>query len=455
MKLQIKTLILINKFNILKGENKMGYSVKFIHTADIHLGSLFTIGTEQVDNYVNCAFEKIIDYAIAEQVDFILISGDLYDKDNKSLKANKFFTEQCLRLLEKDINIYMVTGNHDARANEKEIFKLPENIFICDSELGSMFEVKNSENAVIARIFGQSYRGKEEGRKLYTSYNPSDEAVLNIGMLHTALEGNNFRYVPCTLENLKEKSKISYWALGHIHQYKIVNESSPLVVYPGIPQGRDIGEEGQGGCVLVKYNENNNFNIKFLPCAAVVWKQINININTAAQKVPENITELINLIKAKAIELLESKALNNENILEGYAVRWIVQGESIVKDILDESEEDIEELIRVELNDALMCYKPYIYTDSLDLIIDKPHASIEELKENNKTFQEIYDICLNCKIDNEFKSSLISSFGQVYDRNFDRENLNYLKLPLEEESFNAILKKAEGLIVNSFLEGSK
>lgn len=432
----------------------MEYSVRFIHTADIHLGSIFTINGEEENNYVNSALKKIMDYAIAEKVDFILISGDLYDKDSKSLKANKFFIEQCNRLLHKNINIYMVTGNHDARINEKEIFKLPENLFICDSEENTMFEVKNIENTVIARIFGESYRGREESRKLYDSYNPPDKAVLNIGMLHTALEGNNHRYVPCTLENLKGKDKIDYWALGHIHQYKIVNEASPLVVYPGIPQGRDIAEEGQGGCLLVEYSEGNNFNIRFLPCAAVIWKQVTVNINTA-QKVPENLTELINLIKGKALELREELISRNENIAEGYAVRWIIGGESNVKDIIDESEEDIEELIREELNNELMNYKPYVYTDSLEVAIDKPYGSLEELKEDNKTFQEIYDIVSKCRKDEELKSELINSFGQVYDRNFDRENYNYLKLPIEEESFNTILKKAEGLIIDSFLEGSR
>lgn len=441
----------------------MTFPVKFIHTADIHLGSLLNIEKQRNSFAVNNAFMRIVDYALEENVDFIIISGDLYDRDNKSLKANKFFSEQCERLLKKNINIYIATGNHDALSSTADIFKLPLNVFLCDSESSSIFEVRNSTEKLIARIYGQSYRGREEGRKLYDNYNGIEDGIINIGILHTALENDNYKYVPCTLEDLVQKKGISYWALGHIHKYKIIRQNEPVVIYPGIPQGRDIGEEGIGGCVLVKYDEQGKIKNEFLPTAEVVWKRIYININED-QSSPENITELINLIKLKAEELTASKKYDfdtekTDELMEnaclnitGYAVRWIIEGRGNIKSMLDESEDNAEDLIREELNQSLMNNVPYLYTEGVDIKIQKPSADLYELSKNNNTFKEIYDICLKCKTDVKLRKTFSETFGQVFELNYDEESVNYLKLQLDEESFETILNKAQNLIIESFLD---
>ena len=70
--------------------------IKFIHT-DLHLGSRLSVGgkysgyiAEIFDNAIYSAFERVFDQAISNDVDFILISGDLYDQDSRSVKANQF-----------------------------------------------------------------------------------------------------------------------------------------------------------------------------------------------------------------------------------------------------------------------------------------------------------------------------------------------------------------------------
>lgn len=444
---------------------------KFIHTADIHLGSLLNIEGRTEKLSVNNAFLKIINYALMENVNFVIISGDLYDRDNKSLKANKFFCEQCQRLLDKNINIYIALGNHDALSIGSEVFELPPNVFICDSDKCSIFEIRNNSGNIIARIYGQSYKGREEGRKLYENYNALEDGVLNIGILHTALKADNYRYAPCTIENLAGNTGISYWALGHIHKYKIIRESAPAIVYPGIPQGRDIGEEGIGGCVLVKYDEQGKIKKEFLQTSEVVWKKISININEEEQDTPENISELINMIKNKAEKYLASripeKSRNycdlrqyestegiNQSI-SGYALWWIIEGRGRIKYLLEESEDNAEELIREELNRSLMKNTPYIYTEGVDIRIGGPLADIKELSKDNNTFKEILEICSSCKNDEKVKKALVNTFGQVFETNFDDENINYLKLQLDNEGFDAILSKAENLIAESFLTGNK
>ena len=76
--------------------------------------------------------------------------------------------------------------------------------------------------------------------------------MLNIGLLHTSLDGrggtSHLSYAPCDVETLK-KFGYDYWALGHIHQQQIVADN-PWIVFPGNIQGRHVREAGPKGVML-------------------------------------------------------------------------------------------------------------------------------------------------------------------------------------------------------------
>lgn len=446
------------------------FPIKFIHTADIHLGSMLNIYDEKLKDNENIfknavyeAFERIVDYALKFKIDFLLISGDLYDRDAKSIKANSFFYLQCNRLLKANINVYIIAGNHDPFVGKKEIFKLPDNVFICDSEQCSEFQVKDKSSNIIARVYGNSYRGKADSRKLYNSYNPSENSVFNVAMLHTELNPNNFNYAPCSLENLKAREKISYWALGHIHKCKILSSSKPIIAYSGIPQGRDIGEEGIGGCLLVEVDEASKTFLKFLPAASIVWKKVYININEDSDAETKNLTELIELIEHKAQEVMYkiedipwelSSEVDLNNLLKGYAVRWIIEGRGHIKTIFEEGEDNLEEIIKESLNSKLMDYSPFIYTDSIEVRIEKEMPNIEEFRNNNNIVKEIEELCNEFSRDASLREEISGTFGQIWEKNYDLENTNDLKMQLDEENFKEILRKAKELIIYRLMEDS-
>lgn len=446
----------------------MTFPIKFIHAADVHLGSMLNIYDKTLrddkdifKNAVYDAFERIIDYALDIKVDFLLISGDLYDRDGKSIKADSFFSLQCKRLLKENINVYIIAGNHDPFVGKREIFKLPANVFICHSEECSEFQVKDKSSNIIARIYGNSYRGKADSRKLYNSYNPPDDNIFNVAMLHTELNPNNYNYVPCTLENLKAKKKISYWALGHIHKCKILNSVKPIVAYSGIPQGRDIGEEGIGGCLLVEVDKSEQSHIKFLPVSPIIWKKVEININENIDSEPKNLTELINLIEEKALNIINkpedipcglSTNIALDKLIRGYAIRWIIKGRGYIGTIFEDSEDNLEDIIRESLNSKLMNYAPFIYTDSIDVRMENEMINIDELKNNNVIIKKIYELCSGISEEDELKKDIIATFGQVWENNYDFENINYLKMQLDKDTFDEILRKARELIIYRLME---
>lgn len=446
----------------------MTFPIRFIHASDIHLGSMLNIYDKSLiddkDIFINAvydAFERIVNYALTIKVDFILISGDLYDRDGKSIKANSFFNLQCKRLLKGKINVYIIAGNHDPFVGKREIFKLPDNVFVCDSEECSEFHVQDKDFNTIARVYGNSYRGKSDSRKLYSSYSPLEDNIFNIAMLHTELNPNNHNYVPCTLEDLKAKDKISYWALGHIHKCKILSSTKPIVAYSGIPQGRDIGEEGIGGCLLVEVNENSSTSIKFLPTSSIVWKKVYININEIIDSEPKNLTELMNLIETKAQNIINKREdipwelsidADLNMLIKGYAIRWIIKGRGDIGTIFENSEDNLEDIIKESLNSKLMNYAPFVYTDSIDVRIEKKMININELKNNNTIIKKIYELCNEISKEDSLNQELIAAFGQVWENNYDLENINYLKMQLDKDIFDEILRKAKELIIYRLME---
>lgn len=86
--------------------------MKFIHTADLHIGRrLNDIPLLDDQRHI---LNQISGIAVSESADAILLSGDIYDKSMPGADAMSLFDEFISRLAEKDIKVFMISGNHDS-----------------------------------------------------------------------------------------------------------------------------------------------------------------------------------------------------------------------------------------------------------------------------------------------------------------------------------------------------
>src|SRR3954463_10322458 len=118
--------------------------MRFIHAADLHIDSplrgLSRYDGAPVDRLRNAtrrALVQLVDMAVAEQVNFVLLAGDLYDCDWSDFHTGLFFREQMVRLARSGIRVFIVQGNHDAQGVISRQLPLPENV--------TMFSSKKSE----------------------------------------------------------------------------------------------------------------------------------------------------------------------------------------------------------------------------------------------------------------------------------------------------------------------
>lgn len=428
----------------------MEKKIRFIHAADIHLGSMlhFAGKTENSlrdirNNAVYNVFRKICDIAIKEKIDFMLISGDIYDKEARSIKGNSFFINECRRLGENNIKVFAIGGNHDPVNKDNELFNLPLNVHIFSSEKPETYELKDEEGRICCRIIGQSYRNNWDSRKMYSHYSLPKDNALNIALLHTQLDNSN-NYVPCLPSDLKEIEEIHYWALGHIHKHKVI-DNNPFIVYPGIPQGRDFGEEGGGGVVLVEASGNSIGAINFIPASDVIWKKEDIDIT--GEKNIKNLGDLEDFLCSRCERLLGDIKETSEDI-KGFAVRLTVTGRGEIHSLISGREEETQEYLLENLNSRFTNSNPFIYVDSMELSLGRPIEDLEALKANNEILGEISKVSLECLRDEGF----IKRLGSLWERTNGAEDINMKKMQLSDELLKHIVKQVESLLIDAVLE---
>jgi len=259
--------------------------VKFIHAADIHLDSPLTGLSAYADAPVAMlrtatreAFTNLVTTAIDESVDFVVIAGDLYDGDWKDHNTGLYFVNQMGRLRRADIPVYLLYGNHDAQSEMTRKLMLPDNVHVFDSRRPTTFVLEDLNVA----LHGHSFKVAATTDNLVTGYPLPLAGMFNIGVLHTALEGNaaHANYAPCSLDELHAKG-YQYWALGHVHEYKQWDGPS-TVVFPGNLQGRNIRETGMRGAVLVHVEEGAPLRVERLALDVLRWMLLSVDVSGVA-----------------------------------------------------------------------------------------------------------------------------------------------------------------------------
>jgi DNA repair exonuclease SbcCD nuclease subunit len=255
---------------------------RFLHAADIHLDSPLKglevyqdAPVEQIRSATRRAFDNLVDLAIQEEVAFVLLAGDLFDGDWKDYNTGIYFMNRMGRLKEAGIEVFMVSGNHDAASQISRALHLPDNV--------KLFSHKKPETRILdslsVAIHGQSFPSRAVFDDLTRNYPQGQEGLFNIGLLHTALMGRpgHEPYAPCTLNGLKSKG-YQYWALGHVHQREEVS-SEPWIIFPGNIQGRHIRETGPKGCTLVTVDEGEMVEVEHRDTDVLRWELCRVDLS--------------------------------------------------------------------------------------------------------------------------------------------------------------------------------
>ena len=277
--------------------------LKFIHTADIHLDSplrgLSAYEGAPVDllrGATRVAFRNLVDLAIREEVAFMVIAGDLYDGTWRDYQTGLFLVSEMARLRAAGIRAVILYGNHDAESEITSRLSLPDNVSIFRATRPQTFKF----NEIKVALHGQSFRTPAVTDNLIPGYPEPLAGWLNIGVLHTALEGNteHANYAPCSTQELVAKG-YDYWALGHVHEHEVVSKD-PWIVFPGNLQGRHARELGPRGAVMVTVEDGHIQGVERVFTDVLRWDHVTVDVSSATTL--EHATDLVRQGLTHAIE---------------------------------------------------------------------------------------------------------------------------------------------------------
>lgn len=242
--------------------------MKLLHTGDLHIGkTVHEVSMLSDQRYI---LQQIADIAVKEQVDALVIAGDVYDRSIPSTDAVNILDEFLSLISEKKIPIFMISGNHDSaervefanRILEKqEVYIAGEGIkqVTLKDNLGevtfvllpfvkpAIVDSKNSMEAVEKMLSQVPIQKKNEHRYILVTH----FFVTGKGGTMPELSDSENLVQVGGLDNVEATifKDYDYVALGHIHKPQQIGESA--VYYAGSPLKYSFSEVNQTKCVNI------------------------------------------------------------------------------------------------------------------------------------------------------------------------------------------------------------
>ncbi len=274
--------------------------MKFIHIADLHIGARPDAGFpwgESRKKEILLSFRKIIDICNEQEVDLLLIAGDLFHKQPliRELKEISYYFEKLNRT-----QVVMIAGNHDyisGRSNYTGFDWGDKVHMLTEASLDSVYlEDINTE------VYGFSYHTRFITEPLYDVVHPGCEERINILLAH----GGNEKDIPIDRKALLESS-FDYIALGHIHKPQIFSER---MAYSGSLEPLDKMETGERGYItgeIEKTGEASRVSVQFIPNSIRQYLKLELEVHqgmtngalldSAGDKIEEHGRENIYLLR--------------------------------------------------------------------------------------------------------------------------------------------------------------
>lgn len=279
--------------------------MKFLHIADVHLDSPFLglsfLPSElfgQIKNAIQLSFEKAVNFAIDHDVDLVLLAGDTFDSIHPTPQSKIFFANQIKRLVDRQIQVVMVLGNHDYSQiddlllNESPYFKI----------IGSNEQIEQvdfmTKSQYKYRVVGFSYQHNHITEDIIAKYPPKSTSIYTIGLAHAGMKQSSVdqnNYAPFTLNEVKDLN-YDYFALGHIHLRQVLSQE-PWIVYSGNLQGRHVNEKDAKGFYFGQVDEQSqNTQLQFIDVSPIVWQTVDLTLDEPFKSITKLCTKIQNLL---------------------------------------------------------------------------------------------------------------------------------------------------------------
>ena len=249
--------------------------IKILHGADFHLDSPFdALSAEKAltrRKEQRKRLTELADLANKEEVDAVLLAGDLLDGDKSYYETGEALLDMFGQI---SAPIFIAPGNHDPyhKRSAWGAIRLPEHVHIFSTSVPQAIELRGKNTTV----WGMGFTSTRSFGML-NGFSVSQPNRINLMVLHAEIAPEGF-YNPIT-KNQIAQSGLDYLALGHVHQYSgIQKEGNTHYAYPGVLEGRGFDETGPCGVILAEVSKAG-VKERFCPLGGRQYHKINLDLS--------------------------------------------------------------------------------------------------------------------------------------------------------------------------------
>lgn len=260
--------------------------MKFIHTADTHLGFEFTKmnqshpeGRKRRADAIFRNFETVVQYAVDAEADLFIHSGDLFNKYDVPREVIDELVQPLVALAHTGVRVLVLPGNHERSEFPFDLFQGTRGIYVFDRPKSICLDIGGYCVGFAGFPFIPHDSGRTFLRVLSDTGYQDLKTDMNVLVTHQAFDqamvgprGFVFRAGrPDTVSRERVPPDFDYVAAGHIHRYQILPH--PLkpdcsFVYPGSTQRMSFAEKDEDKGFIEGEDLNNRIETRFIPLPA-------------------------------------------------------------------------------------------------------------------------------------------------------------------------------------------
>ncbi len=224
--------------------------MKFAHMGDCHLGGWRQPELKELN--FKC-FQKAIEISISENVDFVLLTGDLFDVAYPPIDTLKETFQEFRKLRDAKIPAFIIAGSHDYSVSGKSFLDVLEKAGLCTNT--TRFEEREGKIMLHPTIHNDvalyGYPGKKSGLEVEDIARLSIQdapGLFKILMLHTTIK-DAVGTLPIKSVDETKLPSVDYLALSHLHI--TYNKENRVYSGPIFPNNIAELEELKGGMFYI------------------------------------------------------------------------------------------------------------------------------------------------------------------------------------------------------------